>query len=340
MKLNIIAMSCLIAVSGLSQAQTQNLDATQPNYQLIKSPQCSQKSTLITTEQARDIGTALLINNLSILQHFLVEYCVDNNSFAQNEEGNPMYLARSNDAIKYLLAAGIQPFTKLNPQNKVDMLTYFMLDEEANKKFIETSDKYLGEKLKIFEKKFNVPNLSKVKSPFISYEEREKILTTLLAEYKRTDFYHKDALNNNISTYAMMTSEPEILGRSLTLSPNLSLVQKNKDGLSLLHIAMLPKHIVGNEAQKKSKNTSINNFIMANINDKNLSMTRYEDLNYVDFVSLMKNNNPDLYSAIITKFPSISPNRFNEMTNEEKTKATAFFNSFDYIEKMKKNWGQ
>lgn len=103
---------------------------------------------------------------------------------------------------------------------------------------------------------------------------------------------------------------------------------------------MLPKHIVGNEAQKKSKNTSINNFIMANINDKNLSMTRYEDLNYVDFVSLMKNNNPDLYSAIITKFPSISPNRFNEMTNEEKTKATAFFNSFDYIEKMKKNWGQ
>lgn len=330
MKLRAISLSLLLAFTGLSYAQNKPIT----NYQLPKSNQCQQKSSLITDDQARDIGVALITNNILLLQHFISTYCLDSNSYSQNEEFNPIYLARSNDALKYLLATGIQPFSKLNDETKIDMLTFFMLEDEVNKHFLDTSGNFINSKLKELEIKLKIPNLNK-NVPHISAEERRKIIATLLSEYKRNDYFHRDSLGNSISVYAIMASEPEILGKSLTLSPNLALFQKNKDGLSLFQIAMLPKHLTHLDSNKL-KQKAINDFIVSNLNDKNIGMVRYEDLNYIDFASLLKDNNPELYQALISKFPAISPTRFNSMTDDEKNKAKAFFNNYDYVEKIKK----
>lgn len=344
MKLNILALSCLLSFSGASFAQSASPSPAKPvtssvsqnNFYVKKAPACQNQSFALNDEQARDISTAVFVNNILLLQHFLSSYCVDGNSYSKTSEPNPMYLVRTDEALRYLLSAGFNPLNKLSEDTKLDMLSFFLIEHVSNQKFVaEKGSQDIKPKLAELEAKLKIPGLSKsVVSP-LTVSERNKIIKTLLEEYKRTDFYHRDALNNNVSTYAILTIEPESFGKSLTLSPNIALLQKNKDNLSLVHIAMLPKHPVGTPEENKLKLQAINNFILANINEKNIGMIRYEDLNIIDFASLLQANNPELYQGLVTKFPSVKPTRFNAMTEDEKNKARTFFNQFDYIEKLK-----
>lgn len=324
-KLSILTLSILMSLPAFSQSNLNDLLSTyKPN------PLC--KGAQLNEDQSRDLISMTVIKEPELLKSFLENYCFSNNSYKNTNEETPFFFARDPQTFKLLLSTG----TKVNLKNKVesntDVLTYFLINP-----FIDLGDiekKEIKNHLLSMHKKYGIPDLSNKEINEISVEDRQEILKLIIANYEKKDFYHRDMFGNSNTTYAILTLEPLVFEASFTLQPSLALTQKNKDYLTLLHIAFLPKYSKLPEDTQKANLSKINNFIAANIKEQDVLLSKVQNLAFVDYMELMKENNMELYNLLKPKFKA-TPKDYEQMSDENKINNKKFFDSYDYIRDLK-----
>lgn len=324
-KLSILTLSILMSLPAFSQS---NVNAPLATYK--PNPLCN--GAQLNEEQSRDLISMTVIKEPALLKSFLENYCFSNNSYKNTNEETPFFFARDPQTFKLLLSTG----TKLNLKNKVesntDVLTYFLINP-----FIDLGDiekKEIKTHLLSMHKKYGIPDLSNKEINEISVADRQEILKLITSNYEKKDFYHRDMFGNSNTTYAILTLEPLVFEASFTLKPSLALTQKNKDHLTLLHIAFLPKYSKLSEDVQKANLSKINKFIAANIKEQDVLLSKVQNLAFIDYMELMKENNMELYNLLKPKFNE-KPKDYENMSDENKVNNKKFFDSYDYIRDLK-----
>lgn len=325
-KLPIITSILFLSISSSYAQNKPNKDV----YSNPIGPECS--SVQWTNEQAMDITSITTTKEYSWLKQFLKHYCFTPNVYntTSNTTDSPFFYARDLETIKYLMGTHVRPNFKTRNHTNLDILSFFLLMP-----FIDYSPSQIADikkHLLTMKNKYNIPDFSSKTIEKITPEERSKIINFLISTYEKRDFYSKDKFSNGLTSYALISLEPQIFAQSFTIAPNLGLLQKNQDSLSVLHIAFLKKYSELSPEQQKINLSQINKIIADNVIERNLNVLMYEDLTFLDYMEIMKSNNMELYQILRPRFVGI-PSKYNQMSPENRQKAFEYFNKFDYVKK-------
>lgn len=324
-----LTLAILIGLSTSSFAQSSASSQSDSKYALKMNSQC--RGVKLNEDQARDIISVTFIKEYSLLKKFLENYCFSSTSLKSTDEESPFFFARDAETLKYLLATNVKINFQSKKDGNIDPMMFYLLNPFVDYGVFERKE--VKKHLKSIHQKYGGEDLSNKTIDPISVDERRKILNLLLQNYEKKDYYHRDIFNNSISTYSLLTLEPSVFINSFTLSPHLALLQKNKDNLALIHIAFLPKSSKLPEDEQARNLSQINQFIANNVFEKNLTLTKFHELTFVDYMEVMKDNNPELYQLLKPKFLA-KPKFYETMKPEEVVKTREFFNKFNYIKDL------
>lgn len=322
-KMSILTLSVLLSLPSFSQEK-------KDLYQYKPNPQC--QGVQLNEERTRDLIAMTLIKEPALLKKFLENYCFSNSSFKGNQEESPFFFARDPETFKVLLSTNTNINIKNKTDGNTDPLTFYLVTPFVDYGDIEKRE--VQRHLKQMVQTYGIPDFSNKSIEEISVADRQAILKLILQNYEKKDYYHRDMFGNSASTYALLTLEPEVFEASFTLKPSLALLQKNKDALTLVHIAFLPKYSKLSSDVQKVNLSKINKFIAENVSEKALALSKVQKLAFVDYMELMKENNMELYQLLKPMFKEPAKD-YQSMSDENKINNKKFFEGYDYIRDLK-----
>lgn len=138
----------------------------------------------------------------------------------------------------------------------------------------------------------------KYNSEYTLFDEKEnnKIIAFLSKQYDESYTSFVDGMGNTPTAYAILTNNPIVLkDRFSHIDGSSILYRGNRNRVTPLHLLFSP--------EVKSKDmTVINDLIMQNIENYKIKGVMYHGVNYLQFATIMKENNMDLYNKLINKF--------------------------------------
>lgn len=132
--------------------------------------------------------------------------------------------------------------------------------------------------------------------PKLDKQENDKIIYHLATIYHNSFSNFMDEFNNTPIFYTILTNRPDILGLSISQTEGKSAFYRpNKDGITPLHLLFSPE--VKNQDMRK-----INDEVLKRIDIYKLIGVVYKGVDYFQFISVMKDNNPDLFNKLYKQF--------------------------------------
>lgn len=249
-------------------------------------------------EPSKDDNLALLIFSKSQqnqgINTLLNAFCYKTEFFESNKFLPPYFFAKDLQTLKLYQEKGVKINSGTSPYGQ-DLLSYILI----NHVLYEKNDEEQKELLTKSAKRFNL-KVEKYDDSPISGTNRESVLKYLSENYNRA-LAPKDIFSNTAVSYAILTLEPQVLQNIIKDSPTLSLLRKNKYGISPVHLAFATKYPQDKSVVQKN-NAEINDMIVKNIELKHIGSLTINNVQFFDFVELMKENNIDLYEKLKKKF--------------------------------------
>lgn len=138
----------------------------------------------------------------------------------------------------------------------------------------------------------------KYRGEYILFDEKEnkKIITFLSKQYDESYTSFVDGMGNTPTSYAILTNNPVVLKDRFSHIDGASILYRsNRNRVTPLHLLFSPE-------VKNKDMTDINDLIMQNLEFYKMRGVMYHGINYLQFVTIMKENNMDLYKKLMAKF--------------------------------------
>ncbi len=291
-----------------------------------------------------NISFAQNVCNLKVgeMHSLIYEIFYDNMAPAETNLKNNCYpefnkiLNQAGQNASFLLIDSLEDLRlleKINPNiyniknyQQQDILSMFL-----TKKLVFTDLDSVGNKMK---KELSIKD-DKVRKKVIDRQKEEELLVHLAKYYVQSRIKSKDVNNRDAFSYAVYMLEPKVL-EVLKESYRLEIVMKGKDVMSPFHIAFVKKPKIANQENLEK----VNDVLVQLFEIKYLPLLKVQTLSFVDYMELMKGNNPDLYDKLMKKISS-SGNKLllsrqsslNNLAKEEKERLFNFYEDHANYEK-------
>lgn len=148
--------------------------------------------------------------------------------------------------------------------------------------------------------------------PNLNKNDNDKIIHYLATIYHNSYFNFKDEFGNTPLFYTILTNRPDIVVISLSRSEGKSAFYRpNKDDITPLHLLFSPE--VKNYDMKR-----MNDEILKYIDVQKLFSIEYKGVDYFQFISVMQDNNQDLFNKLHKQFKfdvKLTPSIINVIKN-------------------------
>lgn len=176
---------------------------------------------------------------------------------------------------------------------------------------------------------------SQVRKKVIDRQKEEELLVYLANYYVKNRIKSKDVNNRDAFSYAVYMLEPKVL-EVLKENYRLEILMKGKDVMSPFHVAFVKKPKLANHENL----TKVNDILTQFFEPKFAPLLKIQNLSFVDYMELMKDNNHDLYTKLMNKI-NASGNKLllnkktslDGLTKEQKDKLVATYEEHGNYEK-------
>ena len=270
-----------------------------------------------------DLKLAQGFNNMQLIKDLDKKFCFD---YKKNSDDiiNQIFQIYTKEQKDFFFAKNPSFKDYKTPDTNVDLLMYsigfpFMyLDNptpELKAYIINTYKKYVPNATEdLFDQ--HIHNFWVNAEDFTKYPPRLKAFidfsNSLLPYYNKADLNKKDPLGNNALHYAMMTKNSKPI---LYFQPTgLELLKKNDLGANLWHYAFLPAPSYLPKGYTDVELKAINKYLLDNFKPSYirfmglgnpLSTTYKQVYPFEYFAYKFKDNNPELYNSLKTKYPEV-----------------------------------
>ena len=272
----------------------------------------------------QNLSLLLVAKNDNELNNLVYKYCFDTKKI-----GNRIPNIKTLSAVKIFEKYNENMFnTSINGVNQ-DMFSMFLYNSIYNNKTrdISAADKEIIVKLyhtRFPDDKRSLDNVRETASEKL--KNQTEILDYLANKIKSRSMMHKDVFGNNSLAYVILTNSPQYFEESLGLTKNLnlSLVSRNKENYNNLYLMFNPR-LKGKDVSK------LNDKVISGITPIMTSFSRFNSITYFYFAELMKENNPDFFNKLKSKFKF--NNKIVENKNVEYTR-NKINEQLDYIKQL------
>lgn len=239
------------------------------------------------------------------------KYCYDFENFSKmNNIAPSIYFVRNINDLNVFIDTRIPIDTYKTGKYQLDPLSYFLL--QLNTK-ISLTEKDKNDLFNL-EKQY-YPNISRnsLNIQPLNYDNYSKLLKSMAQEYSKSYHLPLNNQNNTPLSFAVVANEPQVLKLLLDTNANrkAALYRKNNQGISAFHLAFANKKpILGN----KNSVTQLNDILLNNLENLKLNYLKVENVSFLEFVELFKEQNMDFYQKLHKKFTyTISPERLKNL---------------------------
>ncbi len=260
------------------------------------------------------------LNSEKLMQKLTSTYCYDleNFNFDRINKPHPIFFSPTPVFLNYYLKTSRNFIDLKEPEYGLDILSYILTlpygsysttDNNQKNEVLKKIYYYYPEvEASWFLNKYqtidNNPEEYKDKDVWDNHNQ----MIRLLAPYYSNLLTHStDEKGNTALNYAVITNQA-IVVENILKSPYYNFYKLNSDGYTPFHLAFSKKFFAGSDEEKADNLARINKILIDNYRPERTSFLALNGVSFNQYIELMKEYNPDLYTMIIEKQKSAGMN--------------------------------
>jgi hypothetical protein len=258
------------------------------------------------------LSAATYLNFPDTANQILTNACIDMSQYKKNKMDEPVFFIYDKTMLNVYRAHGIDVTEFRNKVFKADVLSYVLIRPYLGQKIGQPEKNAVLGYLRpyrsdvnenVFNKDDQTLNLIDHKKQYFTQPNKD-LLMALAKLQAAQGTINSDMFLNNDLHYAILTKNADVTKILIDETGGLAkayLFHFNKDFMTPLHFMFAPNR----DEVDTSEQIRLNDYILSQLapQDKNkLMFMSIKGLNYFEFATLFKSNNPDFYKKLMAKF--------------------------------------